>query len=303
MSPRKRVFLLIAIMIAVSLVVEIIVFSMLYAMAFNEEKARLTETVQSQARLIEAIARFGSQPAQNRLGDAKEATLRQIIDAHDQYQGFGETGEFTLGEKQGDMMVYLLDHRNFDHVNPKPIPFDSNLGEPMRLALSGRSGTVVGLDYRGVRVLAAHEPVKELNLGIVAKIDLAEIRAPFVRAGLLSGLIGMIVIVAGAGLFIRVTEPLLRRLTETVKELQGALNRVKMLSGLLPICASCKKIRDNKGDWSEVEVYVSGHSEADFTHGICPECVRKLYGEGYSPDRTTKEPHSKTLQPTAERRD
>jgi hypothetical protein len=303
MSPRKRVFLLIAIMTGVSLVVEFIVFGMLYSIAFNEEEVRLTETVQSQARLIEAIARFGGQPVQERPSDAREATLRQVIDAHNHYRGFGQSGEFTLAEKQGDLMVYLLDHRHYDRGNPKPIPFDSKLGEPMRRALSGQSGTVVGLDYRGVRVLAAHEPVKDLNLGIVAKIDLAEIRAPFVRTGLFSALIGIIVIVAGAALFIMVTEPLLRRLQETVKELQNALNRVKTLSGLLPICASCKRIRDNKGDWNEVEVYVKSHTDADFTHGICPECVQKLYGDRYSPERAKRELHNETLQPTADRRD
>ncbi len=61
-----------------------------------------------------------------------------------------------------------------------------------------------------------------------------------------------------------------------ISELQTALAQVKMLSGLLPICASCKKIRDDQGYWTQVEVYVMAHSRAEFTHGICPEC-EKLY--------------------------
>lgn len=60
-------------------------------------------------------------------------------------------------------------------------------------------------------------------------------------------------------------------------ELQEALARVKTLSGMLPICSSCKKIRDDKGYWRQIEVYVRDHSEADFSHGICPECSKKLY--------------------------
>jgi PAS domain S-box-containing protein len=60
-------------------------------------------------------------------------------------------------------------------------------------------------------------------------------------------------------------------------ELEEALTRVKTLSGLLPICANCKKIRDDRGEWRELEVYVRDHSEADFSHGICPECAEKLY--------------------------
>ena len=57
-------------------------------------------------------------------------------------------------------------------------------------------------------------------------------------------------------------------------ELEVALSSVNQLSGLLPICASCKKIRDDRGRWSPIEVYISEHSEADFTHGICPECAK-----------------------------
>lgn len=66
-----------------------------------------------------------------------------------------------------------------------------------------------------------------------------------------------------------------------IHDLQNALNEVKQLSGLLPICASCKKIRDDKGYWNQIETYISAHSEAQFTHGICPECAKKLYPEEY----------------------
>ena len=62
-----------------------------------------------------------------------------------------------------------------------------------------------------------------------------------------------------------------------VIELQDALAKVKQLSGFIPICASCKKIRDDEGYWSQVETYISKHSEALFSHGICPDCMRKLY--------------------------
>ncbi|HTP13182.1 MAG TPA: hypothetical protein VMM37_06110, partial [Bacteroidota bacterium] len=53
---------------------------------------------------------------------------------------------------------------------------------------------------------------------------------------------------------------------------------VKMLEGLLPICASCKKIRDESGEWQVLEAYITGHSGAKFSHGVCPDCAKKLYG-------------------------
>ena len=65
------------------------------------------------------------------------------------------------------------------------------------------------------------------------------------------------------------------------RELHSALAQVKQLSGLLPICSSCKKIRDDAGYWQQIEAYIRDHSEAQFTHGICPECARKLYPELY----------------------
>lgn len=63
------------------------------------------------------------------------------------------------------------------------------------------------------------------------------------------------------------------------KKLQQALDKIKTLRGLLPICANCKKIRDDQGYWNQIEVYIANHSEADFSHGICPECSKKLYPE------------------------
>ena len=77
--------------------------------------------------------------------------------------------------------------------------------------------------------------------------------------------------------------------SKVIKELQTALERVKTLSGMLPICASCKKIRDDRGYWNKIEAYIEKHSEAEFSHGICPECARKLYPEYYSEMLTSEE--------------
>ncbi len=64
---------------------------------------------------------------------------------------------------------------------------------------------------------------------------------------------------------------------QLVTELQRALDEIKTLQGILPICASCKKIRDDKGYWEQIEIYIREHSGVEFTHGICPECSEKLY--------------------------
>lgn len=66
-------------------------------------------------------------------------------------------------------------------------------------------------------------------------------------------------------------------LRETIVRLQSALDRIQTLEGLLPICASCKKIRDGEGSWHPIENYISARTNADFSHGICPECIKRLY--------------------------
>ena len=78
------------------------------------------------------------------------------------------------------------------------------------------------------------------------------------------------------------------RLAGNIRELQEALAHIKTLRGIVPICAGCKKIRDDQGFWSQVEAYVSAHSEATFSHGLCPECMPK-YFPGLTGDDT---PHA-----------
>ena len=81
-----------------------------------------------------------------------------------------------------------------------------------------------------------------------------------------------------------------RDLQQKTTALQEALDQVKLLRGLIPICASCKKIRDDKGYWQSVENYISAHSEAQFSHDICPDCMKKLYPAYFSEANPEKLP-------------
>jgi hypothetical protein len=68
---------------------------------------------------------------------------------------------------------------------------------------------------------------------------------------------------------------------DRTRELTDALSEIKTLRGIIPICCNCKQIRNDEGIWNKIEKYISDHSEAKFTHGICPKCAQKLYPEYY----------------------
>lgn len=217
MGHRKRLLVLLLILFSVSLTAGGIAIAVLYRASMEQQRARLIETAQSQARLLEAVARYDAQYTTEEYPQgAAAATLSQIIDAHENYKGFGKTGEFTLSRREGHKIIFLLSHRHYDMDHPRPLLWDSVLSEPERRALSGESGTVIALDYRETLVLAAYEPVQGLlDWGIVAKIDLAEIRAPFIKAAVVAGAGAFFVISLGVLLFIGVTNPLIMELEES----------------------------------------------------------------------------------------
>ena len=223
MVEKHRLLLLVAILMAVAMAATGIALAVLYKTSLAQTRARLVEAVQSQARLLEAVARFNQQYGLEDM--AYTATLVELEDAHSRFQGFGETGEFSLGRRIDDSIEFVLRHRHSQLAHPVPVAFDSELAEPMRRALSGKSGCITIPDYRGEVVLAAYEPVGVLDLGIVAQIDVAEIRAPFVKAGALAAAAAAVLVVLGAVLFWRITDPLIRHLENRVAERTDDLAR------------------------------------------------------------------------------
>ena len=221
MRERHKIFALILIMsvIAVSAMSSALYFQ--YKAEREQQRARLRETVQSWARIIESIARHAeNHNVTDDPNDAYIATLDQIKGAAINFEGFGITGEFTLARRENDQIVFLLARRHDQSGNFDPISFSSKFAEPMRKALSGESGTLFGLDYRGVPVMAAYEPVAFFGLGIVAKIDLAEVGGPFVRTALLSSGVALAFIVLGTFLFLRIGNPIILKLENYSKDLE-----------------------------------------------------------------------------------
>jgi len=217
-QPFNQLFLIMA---AATLVVSAISIFSLYSTGMEQHRLRLVETVKSQARFFEAIANFDSQHSDDdHPQGARAATLDQVATAHRQLGGLGETGEFALARRDGAQIAFVLSRRHTQSQKPRPIPFDGEWAEPMRQALSGKSGILTGLDYRGVEVLAAYEPVSILDMGLVAKIDISEIRRPFIRAGLIALSVAMLVIFIASRLFFRISKPIEQAIDQQTETFQ-----------------------------------------------------------------------------------
>lgn len=220
MPIRNRNWVLVAVLVFVALGVGATMFVAQARSHFDEARSRLVVSAQSQARIIEAIAWLDEQSTSDNPRGAFEASIHQIREAQAAFRTYGETGETTLAQRDGDQIIFLLSHRRDGVVPPLPVPISSGNAEPMLRALSGESGVVVGLDYRGVRVLAAFEPVGELDLGVVAKIDMAEVRAPLIRTGVTITVLALMLVVAGVAIFRGFGEPLIRKLAASERQLR-----------------------------------------------------------------------------------
>lgn len=217
----QKVILLIGIMAIITVTTLFAALFILYNTSFEQSRQRLVETVKSQAHLIEAVARFDAQYSSGDVaGGSFAATLQQIIDAHSQNPSLSESFEFTLAKLEGDQIVFIQLDQQFHSESQRVVPYKSDFAEPMRIALSGESGSIIALDYKGNEVLAAYEPVKALGLGIVAKIDLREIRSPFITAGGYSAALALLLIIFGALLFNRISSPLLKQLQRSNREME-----------------------------------------------------------------------------------
>lgn len=197
-----------------------VAITVLYRTGFEQVRTHLTQTAEDQAHLIDAVARFDETYSDGAPGASETATLSQIETAFKHYPSYGHVGEIAVAQLQGDQIVYLVTHGRMAGDQTVQIPFSSKLAEPMRRALFGDSGSMIGLDYRGVEVLAAYHAVPQLNAGVVVKVDLAELRAPYLRGAAMVIGLALVLVTLGTVLFLRITGPMVRHLTETEQRYQ-----------------------------------------------------------------------------------
>jgi signal transduction histidine kinase len=200
-GERKRITAVIVVLaVAVVIAVAITTWAF-YRQSLASSEAWLQSVVRLQASLIGELAEAE--------GGGTASLLRAMAVSAGKAD-FGGSGEFVLGRRDGETIAFLLPQRFVPGGGvPEPVPLASRRAEPMRLALAGGAGTVVARDYRDAEVLAAYTDLAPLGLGLVAKIDLEELRRPFLRIGLVVLGGTLLVVLAAVALTRRLMTPVL----------------------------------------------------------------------------------------------
>lgn len=207
MPGKAKLYVLIAIMAAVALSSSLVAGWIQYDAALDKKTANLVSMVKQERNALEEKLDLKNDPNTTIIETELLSNLKKHIVEDLQFDKFGDTGEFVLARLADKQIIFLLTNRNLQ-TKQRTIEFESALAEPMRRALMGVSGTIIGTDYKGDTVLAAYESLGTIGLGIVAKIDLAEIQAPFLKAGLIAALAALALMTLGAVLFYALINPI-----------------------------------------------------------------------------------------------
>ncbi|MGK5093371.1 ATP-binding protein [Deltaproteobacteria bacterium TL4] len=246
MKEKRRFILLFLIMAVISLSVGSTVILILYNASIEQQKERLVETVNIQAKLIEAIALYNQNQyhASDRDNHALISTLDVVVNANHQSEKVGKTGELFIAKHEHEQIVILFSHRHHNETEALPeVPY----AEPMKQALLGHSGSMIGIDNNGIEVLAAYAHVPIINYGIVAKIDLYDIRKPFIQASIICGIATFVLIIVGAVLFFKISDPILKVVMRKQEELESTVElRTKELK------LSNERLRETQTRFQEI---------------------------------------------------
>ncbi|MBF0614474.1 MAG: GAF domain-containing protein [Magnetococcales bacterium] len=226
-TPRARFVLLLVILVILAVTVGGVSLLTLYQSHLTSEGERLAAMAKSQARLVLTFHQWEHKVTDNPK-ELQQRLVEFLTTTHQGwYEGLGKTGEIAFARREGEQIVYLFRQRHGSLVVPRPVPWSEvGIATPMRLALSGQSGVIIGPDYRGEEVHAAYEAIPELNLGLVVKLDMAEMREPVYHAISHAVQISVLLILVGAVFFTRIAEGVIRRIQETEEKLSITLDSI-----------------------------------------------------------------------------
>jgi hypothetical protein len=206
-TSRKRLFFRgPALLAGIAVVCTGISLVMFYETLMRQHEAYLANEVAEQLNWLNLVGRS------NQWDVAK--TLEEYAEFGAKHHVLGKTGEFVLAAQEGNEIRFLL-QRDSQDPNARRTMTDAACGEPMRRALAGNKGTMIGVDHRGHTVLAAFTPVPNMNWGIVATTDLSELLWPFLKSATIIAMTVLLVILCGIPLVVRLGRPLIQELEQS----------------------------------------------------------------------------------------
>ena len=226
-EERRRIVLLVLAMLMLAVVTCTVMGIMLYGMAARLERETLLSVADSQVDYVLELTHFNRSDSPNLSNEQlTQLVVSELKQNFGHLPSFGSTGEVLIGEKRDDgSITYLASNRWQAAGEPQDFVIASlKHSVPMQSALAGRHGTLIGKDYRGTEVLAAYAPVSGMNWGVVAKVDMAEIRLPFLQTAAIVVLIAILAMVLLATWFHRATSPLILQLAASEEQLRLLLD-------------------------------------------------------------------------------
>lgn len=224
-NQHRTIALLILIMTTVAMTVGGIAIYLLYTEAYTQKKNDLMESTQRMSSLIEMVAQF------DRIHSDRDhpqgyagATLSQVSETFRQHRILSDGEEWLVGRKEGKNIRLLISVDKHGLKETQTIPFNDAQGQGIQLALKGQRGVQELIDYRGYPCLIAYAPIPTLGVGITNKMELAQIRAPFIQAAWVTAVLGGIVISIGTFSFWRIGQGITRRLQQSEQRLSSIVN-------------------------------------------------------------------------------
>ena len=269
-------------MVTSALIVGGATISILYNASFEETRQRLTETAKIQSALIQHALQIPQ-------GETQDTDINAILEtAHSKYENAATKVEIVFAKRVGETIQFLFKHRHQQLKLPAPVPFTSDTAEPMRHALLGKSGSIEALDYRNEDVLAAYEPINGGEIGIVAKMDINEIRAPFLAASLISLILWIAVITVASFFTRKLIIPLI----------QHSNNQTKHLRAIIENANSAIVVTDATGiveEFNPCAVKIFGYTTDEVigcnVSMLTPQPIRQEHDSYMERYMTTREPH------------
>lgn len=217
-EQRKIIIASILMMLVVSITVLTVSLWLLYQSMFSQKVESLQTLVDRQINILQpfVIAELNNQKNLN----LKSTIIEKNFSKE---SNFGKTGEFVLGVRRLDNIEFLSKFRFPIGSQKRIIPFNSDLAAPMRRALDNKSGWLIGQDYRGKKVLAAYQYLNSFDLGLVAKIDMEEVNAPFISAAIKASFVALVIVGIGGLLIFYITIPIIARLKASQKTFKSLI--------------------------------------------------------------------------------